>query len=94
LRYPLVGGTRERYFAGTNFKPRKVLENAATPTSRICFVKGRTRQIVREHSEIVSRPLSDPLFLEVGLAWNRKRYLSKTAKIFIESFRGTLLSAK
>jgi hypothetical protein len=31
LRYPLVGGTRRRRFAGTNFKPRKVPENAQTP---------------------------------------------------------------
>ncbi len=51
-------------------------------------------EIVRERSEIVSRPLSEPLFLEVGLAWNKKRYLSKTAKIFIESFRETFLSAE
>jgi len=35
LRYPLVGGTRERRFDGTNFKPRKPSENAATPTSRV-----------------------------------------------------------
>ncbi len=32
-RYPLVGGTGQRHFAGTNSKPRKLLENAATPTS-------------------------------------------------------------
>ena len=24
VRYPLVGGTRQRHFAGTNFKPRKL----------------------------------------------------------------------
>jgi hypothetical protein len=30
-RYPLMGGTRERRFGGINFKPRKQLENAATP---------------------------------------------------------------
>jgi len=35
LRYPLVGGTRQRRFDGTSFKPRKLLENAATPTSRV-----------------------------------------------------------
>jgi hypothetical protein len=35
LRYPLVGGTRQRYFDGTNFKPRKVPENAQTPTSQV-----------------------------------------------------------
>jgi DNA-binding transcriptional LysR family regulator len=51
-------------------------------------------EIARMHSEIVSRPLSEPLFLEVGLAWNKKRYLSKTAKLFIESFRETFLSEK
>src|SRR6266511_3130283 len=35
LRYPLVGGTRQRHFDGTNFKPRKLPENAQTPTSRV-----------------------------------------------------------
>ena len=33
LRYPLVGGTKERHFDGTNLKPRKLLENAQTPTT-------------------------------------------------------------
>jgi hypothetical protein len=40
LRYPRVGGTRERYFDGTNSKPRKVLENAQTPTRRVHAVLG------------------------------------------------------
>src|SRR5574341_2368955 len=31
--YPLVGGRRQRHFDGTNSKPRKLLENAATPTT-------------------------------------------------------------
>jgi hypothetical protein len=35
VRYPLVGGTRERHFDGTNSKPRKLLENAQSPTSRV-----------------------------------------------------------
>jgi hypothetical protein len=39
-RYPLVGGTRQRYFSGTYFKPRKVPENAQTPTSRVHAVLG------------------------------------------------------
>ena len=42
-----VGGTRERHFAGTNSKPRKRLENAATPTRRayavwVAFLTGLT----------------------------------------------------
>jgi hypothetical protein len=39
-RYPRVGGTRQRRFAGTSFKPRKVLENAPTPTRRVHAVLG------------------------------------------------------
>jgi len=31
LALPAVGGTRQRRFAGTNFKPRNLPENAQTP---------------------------------------------------------------
>jgi hypothetical protein len=40
VRYPLVGGMRQRYFSGNNLKPRKLLENAQTPTSRVHAVLG------------------------------------------------------
>jgi len=40
VRYPRVGGTRERHFAGTSFQPRNLLENAATPTRRVHAVLG------------------------------------------------------
>jgi len=40
LRYPLVGGTRQRRFDGTSFKPRKLPENAQTPTSRVHALLG------------------------------------------------------
>jgi len=40
LRYPLVGGTRQRRFDGTNLKPRKLPENAPTPISRVHAVLG------------------------------------------------------
>ena len=40
LRYPRVGGLRERHFAGANFKPRELLENAQTPTRRVHAVLG------------------------------------------------------
>jgi hypothetical protein len=33
LRYPLVGGLRQRRFDATNSKPHNLLENAPTPTS-------------------------------------------------------------
>ncbi len=40
VRYPLVGGTRQRHFAGTNFKPRKLPENAAHTPSRVHALLG------------------------------------------------------
>ena len=40
LRYPRVGGTRERRFAGTNLEPNKLPENAQTPTRRVHAVLG------------------------------------------------------
>jgi hypothetical protein len=39
-RYPLVGGTRQRHFAGINLKPATCSKNAATPTSRVHAVLG------------------------------------------------------
>jgi len=45
-RYPLVGGTRQRHFAGTSFQPHKLLENAATPTRRVHAVLGGGSQKV------------------------------------------------
>jgi hypothetical protein len=44
-RYPLVGGTRQRHFAGTNLKPRELPENAQTPTSRVHAVLAATAVI-------------------------------------------------
>src|SRR5512135_227764 len=40
LRYRRVGGRRQRHFTGTNSKPRKLPENAATPTRRVHAVLG------------------------------------------------------
>ena len=39
-RYPLVGETGQRRFGGTSLKPRKLPENAQTPTSRVHAVLG------------------------------------------------------
>jgi hypothetical protein len=59
LRYRRLGGLRQRHFAGTNLKPRKVLENAQTPRRRVHAVLGalmerKTRHL--KHSTIVSQP--------------------------------------
>jgi len=39
--------------------------------------------IVQKHSNIISRPLAEPLCIKIGLAWNKDRYLSKASHAFI-----------
>jgi DNA-binding transcriptional LysR family regulator len=40
--------------------------------------------IVRKHSNVISRPLLDPLGVRAGLAWNRDRYISNASRAFID----------
>jgi hypothetical protein len=51
LRYPLVGGTRKRRFAGTNSKPHTLPKNAQTPTSRVHALLGVSLTII--HSWLI-----------------------------------------
>lgn len=39
--------------------------------------------ITKRHPSIQSRPLADPIYFEIVLAWNRNRYLSNATKAFI-----------
>ncbi len=55
-RYPLVGGTRQRHFIGNNFKPRKLPENAQTPTSRVHAVLGGVVIRSLNHHQEVPHP--------------------------------------
>jgi hypothetical protein len=50
LRYPRVGGTGQHGFDGTNIKPHKRLENAATPTRRVHAVLA-SRNLAYSHFE-------------------------------------------
>ena len=40
MRYPAGGRDENRHFDGTSLKPRKLLKNAPTPTSRVHAVLG------------------------------------------------------
>ena len=53
-RYPLVGGTRQRHFDGTNLKPRKLLKNAQTPTSRVHAVLGSVLSLLKIPSDTIA----------------------------------------
>lgn len=40
--------------------------------------------IAKKKSNIISRPLADPLFIRAGIAWNKERYLSNALRTFID----------
>lgn len=42
--------------------------------------------LVKDSTDIVVRPLSDPIRLNYGLGWSKEKYLSDAAKTFIEFF--------
>lgn len=44
--------------------------------------------IANKEPNIVSRPLADPLFVDIGLAWKTDRYLSNASRAFIEFIDG------
>lgn len=72
-----------------NLKPRVVLES-----SQIVTIKGLVAHqvgiaflldfICADSSEIKAVPLSEPVFVDIGLAWKRKRYVSNAAQAFID----------
>ncbi|SDH17621.1 LysR family transcriptional regulator [Propionivibrio dicarboxylicus] len=49
--------------------------------------------LVRDHPKIVSRRLAKPLYLEAGMVWNPRRYLSNATRTFIEAIRRYTLDA-
>jgi len=65
-----VGGTRERRFGGTSSKPRKLPQNAATPTRRVHAVLGnhterKTRELKKNNTTNLTKLLHEPLLLTI-----------------------------
>jgi hypothetical protein len=88
VRYPRVGGTRQRHCDGTNFQPRKRLENAQSPTRRVHAVLGSTLELETSYIALFNR--IHLLRQEVGMAWtgNKDTNLPKVMNM-IPDFRAT-----
>ncbi len=66
VRYLRVGGRRKHHFVGPNLKPRKLFENAATPTRRVHAVLGKfvpTRAIVEKDTATNAHKFYTPIDL-------------------------------
>ena len=72
-----------------HFKPKIAFSSSQIETIVALVREGAgitflLESIIRKHTEIIYRPLSSPIFVKMGLAWSKDRYLSKAARIFID----------
>ncbi len=72
-----------------NFKPNIILSSSQIATILGLVTKGAGISflldvVARRNADITSLPLSEPLFIEIGLAWKKNKYLSKASRVFIE----------
>jgi DNA-binding transcriptional LysR family regulator len=78
-----------------NIKPNIVLES-----NQIETIKGLTASgvgisflldfIVEDTLNIKALPMTEPIYVDVGLAWKKDRYISKAAQSFIDFCKNTL----
>ncbi len=72
MRYLRVGGRRQRHFDGASSKPRKLPENAATPTRRVHVVLGAVELKESLLKKDVTANLANTLRITFTLATNLK----------------------
>jgi DNA-binding transcriptional LysR family regulator len=76
------------------FEPDIVLSSSQVDTIKGLVARGvgisfLLDRVVRQDEQICCSHLAEPLYLEIGLAWKKDRYLSKASQAFIE-FMSTL----
>lgn len=78
-----------------NIEPKIVLESNQVETVKGLVASGVGLAflmdfVVRDTPGIQIVPLNEPVFVEVGLAWKKDRYISRAAQSFIDYCRSTL----
>ncbi len=69
--------------------PRIILSSNQLSTIKSLIANGRGLSflldvIVQKEPAIVGRPLSNPIFIDIGLAWKKERYLSRASRALID----------
>lgn len=75
--------------ARQNFSPQIILSSNQLETIKSLVMAGIGISVLMEHviekePAIVGKPFEKPLFIDVGLAWKKEKYLSRAARAFIE----------
>ena len=71
------------------FSPKILLSSSQVETHKALVAKGvglsfLIDKIVAQSKGLVARPLTEPIYLEFGLAWKKERYLSRASQAFID----------
>lgn len=83
------------HMKGAGITPKIVLESNQVVTLKGLVASGvglgfLLDIVVEDTPGVVAIPLADPLFVDVGLAWKKDRYISKAAQSFIDFCKETL----
>ena len=83
-----------------NFKQEGITPNIVLESNQIETIKGLIASgagiaclldfIVEDTPGIITLPFVSPVFVDVGLAWKKDRYVSKAAQAFIDFCQNTL----
>lgn len=90
LRQTILGKLKEQ-----SITPNIVLESNQVVTIKGLVASGvgisfLLDMVLEDAPGVKAIPLSEPLFVDVGLAWKKDRYISKAAQSFIDFCRETL----
>ena len=71
------------------FSPKILLSSSQVETHKALVAKGMgisflIDKIIAQSKGLVARPLTEPIYLEFGLAWKKERYLSRASQAFID----------
>ena len=100
----LKEGSFLRHLIQAKLKTAEVEPNIVLESNQIETIKGLIASgvgtaflldfILEDNPGIKALPLSEPLFVDVGLAWKKDRYISKAAQSFINFCKDTLQKNK
>ena len=94
LRQTILGKLKEQ-----SITPNIVLESNQVVTIKGLVASGvgisfLLDMVLEDAPGVKTIPLEEPLFVDVGLAWKKDRYISKAAQSFIDFCRDTLRKHK
>ena len=93
-------GSYLRQILHERFKSFDISPNIVLESGQITTIKGLISHnvgiaflldfIVRDTEDICAIPLEEPIFVDIGLAWKKERYVSKAAQAFINFCKNPL----